>query len=133
MKDSLLFVGLAQALFTILILVYTSRKDVSNKILIATLGVISLRFLIQVLNFEHIISGGMGLSMLLVPLSLGPFIYLYTRYKINGKKKLNTIDYLHFFPLIIALAVYTFIFNSTLSFYEVDYFEKDQYLWVRIL
>ena len=133
MKEAIIYVGLVQSLFTVCLLLTRKKIIVSDKIMIACLMVISLRFLAMSLSHHHILFRNADFSIFFIPLTFGPFLYLYSSYHIEGHQVFNKWDLLHFAPFVIILSVYLIFFNKEIQFDEVPYFQRDAYLGARIL
>jgi AraC-like DNA-binding protein len=133
MKEAILYIGLAQSLFAILVMATKERVSVSDRILIACLTTIALRFLTLLLYREYPQIVPADFSMGLVPLTFGPFLLLYTIYLIDDRKHFNPVHYWHFAPFVGVSIIYYLFLAGRVSFDEVTYFEKDGYLWVRMI
>lgn len=133
MKEAILYIGFAQSLFAILVMATKERISVSDKILIACLSTIAFRFFSLLLAREYPNFIPSDFSVGLIPLTFGPFLLLYTTYLIDDRKKFNPRHFWHFAPFIVVMVLYYLFLIGKVSFDEVTYFEKDRYLWVRML
>ncbi len=133
MKEAILYIGLAQSLFAILVMVTKKRVSVSDKILIFCLTTIAIRFFALLLNREYPDFIPSDFSVALIPLTFGPFLLLYSTYLIDGRERFNPNHYYHFLPFFLVMIIYYLFLSGRVSFDEVTYFEKDGYLWVRML
>lgn len=85
------------------------------------------------MHLEHSEFFDLAFSMGLMPLTFGPYLYLYTTYLVERKVRFEYTDLLHFLPFVIVTACYFVFFKDVVDFNEVNYFQNDYYLWVRIL
>lgn len=133
LKHSIIVVGIAQSLFAAFVLGTRKKVTVSDWILIGLLLAITLRFLTRMmigLYPEYLVT---DLSVGIIPLSFGPFLYLYTKYLTRGDPPFNTRDLLHFVPFAIFLIVCMIFYQDQLSFNEVHFFSQNRFLWIRII
>jgi AraC-like DNA-binding protein len=75
----------------------------------------------------------MEFSLGLIPLTFGPFLYLYTEYLIEGRKRFRSRDYLHFLPFALLTSSYFIFFKDVVEFNDTSYLKQDPYLWVRMV
>lgn len=133
MRDALLYIGLAQSLFAA-VLVYTKRhKQIADRILICWLGMIAFKFLVLIFYNEHSEYFDADFSSGYIPLTFGPFLYLYTRHLTDDEAKFRLQDILHAVPFFLMTAFYFAFFKDRLSFADYKYLKQDEYLSVRIL
>ena len=133
MKESIIYIGIAQSLFAAFVLGTRKKVSVSDWILIGCLLAIMLRFLTKIMisNYpEYTIT---DFSAGIIPLTFGPFLYLYTKYLTNGDPPFDHRDWLHFIPFAIFLVVCFIFIGGQISFYEVNFFSNDQFLWIRVI
>ena len=130
LRESLLYIGLSQSLFAAFVLGTRQKVQVADRILVFCLLTIALRFLIKTLSISEV---GPDFSLAIIPMSFGPFLYLYTTYLIKGSPKFNFHDLWHFAPAIFFITSYLLFFEEVISLNVVTYFEKDSLLWVRIV
>lgn len=130
-KESLVFIGISQSLFAVLVLGTQKKVSVSDLILIGCLLAITIRFLTKILiNYaDYPIT---DISVGIIPLTFGPFLYLYTKYLTQGDPKFDSRDWLHFIPFALFLLIST-LFKGQLTFNTVEFFNKDGFLWIRII
>jgi AraC-like DNA-binding protein len=131
-KESLVFIGISQSLFAVLVLGTQKKVSVSDLILIGCLLAITIRFLTKILITYYADFPITDISAGIIPLTFGPFLYLYTKYLIQGDSVFDKKDWLHFTPFAIFLFV-SLLFGGRLSFNEVEFFTKDPLLWIRII
>jgi AraC-like DNA-binding protein len=133
MRDALLYIGLAQTLFAA-VLVFTKRhKQIADKILISWLAMIAFKFLVLIFYNEHSEYFDADFSSGYIPLTFGPFLYLYTRHLTDDEAKFRVQDILHSVPFFLMTAFYFAFFKDRLSFADYKYLKHDEYLSVRIL
>ena len=128
LKESILYIGIAQSIFAAFVLGTRQRVFIADRILIICLLTIAVRFLLKILSY-----GDMGFSASLIPMSFGPYMFLYTKYLIGGDSQFDRRDYLHFSPVVLVLVLHLVVFKDSVSFNEVTFFEKDTFLWARML
>ncbi len=132
-QDPILYIGLAQSLFAAFVLATKATVAISDRILIACLLTIALKFVVLVLHTAHSDFFDLDFSMAIIPLTFGPFLYLYTKYLVGDEMRFRWGDLLHFLPFVIATAIYFVFLKDIVSFEVVDYFRPDAYLAVRII
>jgi AraC-like DNA-binding protein len=132
-KESILFIGISQSLFAALVLGTRRKISVSDLILIGCLLAITLRFLTKILISYTPDYPITDISAGIIPLTFGPFLYLYTKYLTNGDPSFAKKDWLHFIPFIVFLFVCFVLFGGQISFNEVQFFANDRFLWIRVI
>lgn len=133
MITAILYIGIAQCFFAA-VLVLTKKKKLSpDKMLLWWLITIGMKFILYLLNQEHKEFFNISFSAGLIPLTFGPFLYLYTKFLTNEENYFKPKHYLHFAPFLILTIVYFAFFNEIVSFTEEQYLKQDSTLWVRIL
>ncbi len=132
-SESVLHIGIAQSLFGAFVLATKKRVEISDRILIACLLTFAFKFGLYLMHLEHSEFFDLAFSMGLMPLTFGPYLYLYTTYLVERKVRFEYTDLLHFLPFVIVTACYFVFFKDVVDFNEVNYFQNDYYLWVRIL
>ena len=133
MKESIIFIGISQSLFAALVLGTRKKVSVSDMILIGCLLAITLRFLTKILISYSPDYAITDISAGIIPLTFGPFLYLYTKYLTNGDPPFEHRDWLHFIPFAVFLIVCFIFFGGQISFNEVNFFSNDQFLWIRVI
>lgn len=131
--ESILHIGLAQSIFGAFVLATKRRVEISDKILIACLLTFALKFALYLMHLEHGEFFDLSFSMGLIPLTFGPYLYLYTTYLVERQARFDYKDLLHFLPFIFITACYFAFFKEVVDFTDVNYFQEDSYLWVRVL
>ncbi len=132
-SESVLHIGIAQSLFGAFVLATKKRVEISDRILVACLLTFAFKFGLYLMHLEHSEFFDLAFSMGLMPLTFGPYLYLYTTYLVERKVRFEYTDLLHFLPFVIVTACYFVFFKDVVDFNEVNYFQNDYYLWVRIL
>lgn len=132
MIEAILYIGIAQCLFAALVVVSKKRKYTPDKVLIAWLLSIAFKFLLLLLNNAHKEFFDIQFSAGFIPLSFGPFLYLYTRFLTDEDARFRPVYLLHFLPFFLMTLLYFLFFNENLSFDESRFLERDPWLWARI-
>lgn len=134
MQESIYYIGLAQSIFIAFVFLTKKDKQTADWILSSWLLVIGFRMLVLIMKIEHGEFFDAQFSIGLIPLTFGPFLYLYTKSLILNLKKLPLKDYLHFLPFFALTILYFISFQDKLSFqsgYKI--FRNDGYMLARIL
>ena len=132
-KESILYIGFAQSLFAAFVLGTRQKIFIADKIFILCLLTIAFRFLVKILSYEGIAFLDPDFSASLIPMTFGPYLFLYTKYLISGEPRFARKDLLHFAPVVVIVSFHLTVFRETVSFNEVNFFVRDSYLWARIL
>ena len=132
-SESILYIGLAQSLFAAFVLATKKSVQISDRILIACLLTFALKFLVFSVHQEHSEFFDLQFSMGMVPLTFGPFLYLYTLYLVDRKVRFSYLDLLHSVPFILLTGLYFLFFKDIVDFTDEQYFKNDRFLWVRVL
>ncbi len=132
-SESVLYIGLAQSLFGAFVLATKKRVEISDKILIACLLTFAFKFILYLMHLEHAEYFDLSFSMGLMPLTFGPYLYLYTTYLVERKARFEYKDLLHFLPFLLTTVAYFAFFKEVVDFTDVNYFQNDTYLWVKVL
>ena len=132
LSEAILYVGLAQSLFAAFALGTRKRVSLPDKWLIACLLVFGLKFVILIFHNQHQDFFDMQFSLGLIPLTFGPFLYLYTVYLVGERRKFKPSDLLHFVPFVLITVAYFALFQDVVDFSEKTYLVQDDFLWVRV-
>ncbi len=132
-SESILHIGIAQSLFGAFVLATKKRVEIADRILIACLLTFAFKFALYIMHNEHGEFFDLAFSMGLMPLTFGPYLYLYTCYLVERKYGFEYKDLLHFLPFFLLTAFYFLFFKDVVDFNDVNYFRNDHYLWVRVL
>lgn len=133
MKEAVLYIGLSQGLFAAFVVFTKRHKQTADRLLISWLLIICLKFLILLLYDEYGEFFDAAFSQGFIPLSFGPFLYLYTKHITNEDARFGFRDILHAAPFIILTAFYFAFFQDRVDFSDHKYLARDEYLGVRIL
>ncbi len=133
MQDSIIYIGLAQCLFAAFALATRIRVRPTSYILIACLLTFALKFITFALEKAHGDYLNLEFSVVLIPMTFGPFLYLYTVYYVENRRKFLSKDLYHFLPFALMTIVYFLFLKDVVEFRDVDYFNTDKFLWIRIL
>lgn len=110
MKNSWLailsFVGLSQALFAAAIVLMNKQKKPYDRIMFFWLLILGLRFWLVGVSHLHGDFFDPGFSVAMVPLTFGPFLYLYTVYLLGDLKRHSPFDILHYVPFLLSVSMY---------------------------
>lgn len=131
-SEAILYVGLAQSLFAAFALGTRKRISLPDKVLIACLLIFALKFLILVFHNQHEEFFDMQFSLGLIPLTFGPFLYLYTSYLVVDRPRFKAIDLMHFMPFVGVTVAYFMFFQDVVDFSDEQYLVQDEHLWVRV-
>jgi AraC-like DNA-binding protein len=133
MIEALYYIGISQSLFVSLVIFTKSRKQGSDWVLFAWLLTISFKLLVLLLSLHREEYFDAQFSIGLVPLTFGPFLFLYTKYLIYRKFFFRSKDYVHFIPFVLLTALYFMFFQGKMVFDSHLIIERDGYLVARIL
>ena len=100
MISAILYIGIAQCLFAAILVLTKKKKFPPDKVLLAWLLTIAFKFLLFLLNEEHKEFFNIQFSAGLIPLTFGPFLYLYTKFLTNEEAKLRDKHFLHIGPFL---------------------------------
>lgn len=133
MISAILYIGIAQCLFAAILVLTKKKKFPPDKMLLAWLLTIAFKFLLFLLNEKHKEFFNIQFSSGLIPLTFGPFLYLYTKFLTNEEAFFRPKHFLHFMPFVILTICYFILFGDSLSFNEEVFLNHDNLLWARIL
>jgi len=134
MEESIYYIGLAQSIFVAFVFLTKKDKQTADWLLSSWLLVIGFRMLVLIMQIEHGEFFDAQFSVGLIPLTFGPFLYLYTKSLMLNLKKLPARDFLHFLPFFLLTVLYFAFFQDKLSF-QSGYmiFRQDGYVYPRII
>ena len=115
-SEAILYIGLAQSLFAAFALGTRKRVSLPDKFLIGSLLAFAFKFLILIFHGQHKEFFDMQFSLALIPLTFGPYLYLYTTYLIEGKRRFNPMHLLHFIPFVSITFIYLIFFQDVVDF-----------------
>jgi AraC-like DNA-binding protein len=133
LKEAVLYIGLSQGLFAAFVLLNKKRKQTADRLLVAWLMVICFKFLILLMYDEYGEFFDVNFSTGFIPLSFGPFLYLYTKNITDEEARFGFRDVLHAGPFFIMTGFYFAFFQDRVDFSDHKYLLKDEFLGVRIL
>ena len=131
--ETLYYIGISQSLFVALVLLTKSEKQGSDYILLAWLLTISFKMMILMISVEHGEFFDNQFSIGLIPLTFGPFLFLYTKYLLYRRFFFKSRDFLHFVPFVLFTVCYFAFFKDNLIFDDHMVFTNDGYAFVRLL
>ena len=133
-REHLLYVGLFQSIFAAFVLGTKRNITISDIILVLCLISIAARFFAKIYFNQATVYDHSDFSVGIIPLTFGPFLYLYTKYLTRENPPFQRSDLLHFLPFAIFIFLsLTFFRERHLIIGEDTFFERDTYLWVRIV
>lgn len=106
------YIGLSQALFSAFLFSTKAKKKPHDRILIMWLLTIAVRFFLIATEQIHGQFFDAEFSIGLVPLTFGPFLFLYTQYLSNPSKRFSPYAFLHFAPFLILVSIYFIVFKD---------------------
>ncbi len=133
MKEAVLYIGLSQGLFAAFVLLTKKHKQTADRLLVAWLMIICFKFLILLMYDEYGEFFDVNFSTGFIPLSFGPFLYLYTKHITDEEARFGLRDVLHAAPFFIMTGFYFAFFQDRVDFSDHKYLLKDEYIGVRIL
>lgn len=107
------YIGLSQALFSAFLFYTKGKKKPHDRILIMWLLTIAARFFLIATEQIHGQFFNAEFSIGLIPLTFGPFLFLYTQHLSNPAKRFSPYELLHFAPFLILVSVYFIVFKDT--------------------
>ena len=113
MKEAFLHIGIAQALFTAIIVLTKRPLIIQDKILSIWLFFIAILLANTYMHysFPDIPEDrwlGAGINFLVIP----PFFFLYIKYSTNRSNKFKVIELLHFAPVIVFVVISTVLYKE---------------------
>ena len=131
--ETLYYIGISQSLFVALVLLTKKEKQGSDFILLAWLLTISFKMMILMISAEHGEFFDNQFSIGLIPLTFGPFLFLYTKYLLYRRFFFKTRDFFHFIPFLVFTFLYFGLFKDNVNFDDHLVFLNDGYTFVRII
>lgn len=134
MEESIYYIGLAQSIFVAFVFLTKKEKRTADWLLSFWLLAIGFRMLVLIMQIEHGEFFDAQFSIGLIPLTFGPFLYLYTKSLMFNLKRLPSYEYKHFLPFIVLTLLYFIFFQDKLTFqsgYRV--FREDGFMMARII
>ncbi|MCB9225601.1 MAG: helix-turn-helix transcriptional regulator [Chitinophagales bacterium] len=131
--EILYYIGISQSLFVAFVVLTKKDKHASDYILMTWLLTIALKFSILLISAEHSEFFDDQFSIGLIPLTFGPFLYLYTKYLLFKRHFFRSKDFIHFIPFILLTILYFAFFKEKLTFNGPLILKKDGYIPFRLL
>ncbi len=129
----ILYIGISQCLFALLTNLGKREKNKADRLLLVWLFSIVVQFLLLLLEEEHRDFLDLEFSTGLIPLTFGPFLYLYAAYLTGSIKKFKWKQLIHFVPFILITSILITFFSGKLNFEEINYLDRDPYLLARVM
>ncbi len=133
MYEGLLYIGFSQCVFAAFVMLTLNKRRTHERLMTWWLSVMAVKFLVTIAEQFHEEYFDAGFSEGLIPLTFGPFLYLYTRFLANEDKRFKISDLKHFVPFLIYTLAYFIFFREEISFTGADFFQHDEYLWARMV
>jgi AraC-like DNA-binding protein len=133
MIEALYYIGISQSLFVTLVLLTKRNKQGSDWVLFAWLLTISFKLAILLASTKTNNYFDSQFSIGLIPLTFGPFLYLYTKYLMYRTFFIQSKDYKHFLPFFAFTLLYFLFFKGKLIFDSPLLIERDGYFVARII
>ena len=107
----LLIVVISQAVFASILLFFSNKNKLSNRLLATLILIISLWLLDNFFRIGHIYRQKPNLYFLPIfySFAFGPLLYFYVKSLTNRDFKFKWIDALHFLPVLIQACLYIFL------------------------
>lgn len=131
--ETLYYIGISQALFVSLVLLTKREKQGSDYVLLAWLLTISFKMMVLLISVEHGEFFDNQFSIGLIPLTFGPFLFLYTKYLLYRRWFFKSKDFLHFAPFVFFTFLYFSFFKGELRFDNHQFFLADGFMLARIV
>ncbi|TAJ09771.1 AraC family transcriptional regulator [Marinilabiliaceae bacterium JC017] len=130
--QTIITLGVVQAFFAALALLTKRPVRLPDKLLsgwlFATGGWFTIKLIQQQYSGIHMNMGGGNLL-----LAVGPFMYLYSYYLINGINRFRVKNLVHFVPAILFMILSATVVDNTQKVIPRYFFTRDSNLWFRIL
>jgi AraC-like DNA-binding protein len=133
MYQGLLYIGFAQCVFAAFMMFTLRQRRTHERLMTWWLSVMAVKFLVTIAEDFHSEYFDAGFSEGLIPLTFGPFLYLYTRFLADEDVRFRIYDVKHFIPFLIYTLAYFIFFREEISFTGADFFQHDEYLWARMV
>lgn len=112
MDIAFIYIGLAQSLFSAFIIYFKKPRNVANRILGFWLLAISGMFALNIVKIHFEATQDFWPISLTLSTSFPIFLYIYTKYVVSDYTKFQTLDYLHFVPLLVGCFVLLYFVPS---------------------
>ena len=117
----LLYIGISQSLFAVLLLMIKKNRFVYDIILAIWLFVISMQLISVLIGIEN--PNQVHRAMLLfkmIPFAYGPFLFIYAKMLVLSKPVFRGKYLLHFIPFVIVSFYYLFIMSDSVAIQELN-------------
>lgn len=131
--DAILYIGASQSIFAAFVLMTKPRVQLADRLMTACLLTIALKFTILIMYNIHGEFFDAEFSLGLIPLTFGPFLYLYTCYLTKPEPGFRIRDLGHFLPFVLVTFAYFAFFKEEVNYSDSAYLSTDEYLWVRMV
>lgn len=124
--DAFLHINIAQSVFAAIIILTKKPLSTTDKLLSTWLFFVAGLFTMKLIfiNFPDHSEGQWIGQGAVITLSFPPFLYLYVKYLISGKRKVTISDALHFIPFLFFSFFVLLKLLSDPNFIEVIYSEN---------
>lgn len=132
MHDTILYIGLTQAVFAAVIIYLKTPLSISDKILGGWL--IHIVYLLGFALFKRSfpdIPETSWVGDLNSLISFPPFIFLYTKYSVQEHKVFNLKDLLHFLPVLLSVIALLLVADWPAQGFAFGYKQLNAKLWLR--
>jgi AraC-like DNA-binding protein len=119
MVETILWVGISQAIFASLLVLSKKNKGVSDQILAAWLILMAIEFLTFIIDYMFLDKPLLSSSFLLI----NPAFYLYVKSLTDRKFSIKPIQFLHLLPFLF-FETFAYIIQETINLY--DFFIADE-------
>lgn len=133
MIEALYYIGISQSIFVTIVLLTKKNKQGSDWVLFAWLLTIAFKLTLLLASKKFNSPIDSQFSIGLVPLTFGPFLFLYTKYLMYRTFFLQSKDYKHFVPFVVFTILYFLFFQGKLVFDSPMLIERDGYLIARLV
>ena len=118
--EILLYIGIVQTIFAMLLMLTKKRIQISDIVLAVWLFLISIQFFTSLLSItnEKYLYSGLILSKL-ISFTYGPFIFIYAKMLILEKPVFRIRYWFHFIPFVLAIIVFFIVPGETVSKEEI--------------
>ncbi len=114
MLEPVLYIGIAQSIFGGLVIATRKPQLPADRILSAWLFLIALEMILSLLKITWLEHLPYEIPFLVLPLTFGPFLFLYVRTLISESLTNRWSDLIHFAPFIIFLGL-AFLFRTDIG------------------
>ncbi|MFO7615773.1 MAG: AraC family transcriptional regulator [Bacteroidales bacterium] len=111
MLEPVLYIGIAQSIFGGIVIAVRKPQMPADRILSAWLFLIAIEMILALVKLNWLDHLPYEIPFLVLPLTYGPFLYLYVRTLIARNPRSRWIDLVHFAPFILFLGL-AFLFRT---------------------